>query len=48
MMQLHYMCEKCGSMNGRIRRPKKVRGEEQSYYFNLVVRCDKHLDNDME
>jgi len=35
-------------MSGSIRRPKKVEDKEQSYYFNLVVRCDKHLDDDME
>ena len=54
-MKYQMICEKCGE-DGRIRQPKQTHKNPDSIvpsssdivYLGMVVRCDKHLDDDMQ
>ena len=45
---MKYLCTIC-MQEGKIRQPKGFNASDNpSVYLTMVVRCDKHLDNDME
>ena len=48
-MKYDLICETCGEV-GRIRQPKEFDPNSNNpiVFLGLVVRCDKHLDDNMQ
>ena len=47
-MSMKYLCEKCTN-EGFLRQPKGFNASNNpDVYLTMVVRCVKHLDDDME